>query len=250
MTAATNDIRHDADFNDASFDPIMQRSVAEQVAQRLLTMIRTGALQREQRLPPERELATLLGVGRPAVREAIRGLSLLGLLKIRQGEGTFVGSLSPRELLEPMERVIELNPGSLDALFDARIVLESSIAAFAAERISDSALRRLQDGMRDEAALLADPKVFAAADMAFHDAIIEACGNPYLQSMAASLHALGRRSRAITATIPMVPQRSVEDHRRIVDALAARSPERAAEAMRTHLTQVRDSYFSAHREPS
>ena len=117
-----------------SFDPIVQKSISEQVAQRLLTMIRSGLLKPGQQLPPERELAAMLGVGRPAVREAIRGLALLGLLRIRQGEGTFVGKLETRELLEPLEMIIDLNAGTLEALFDVKFVKKTPLISLAALR--------------------------------------------------------------------------------------------------------------------
>ena len=227
------------------FDPIIQTSVSEQVAQRLLQMIRTGQLKPTQQLPPERELATMLGVGRPAVREAIRGLSLLGLLRIRQGEGTFVGSLHPRELLEPLEMIIDLNAGSLDALFDSRIIIESGVAALAATHISDEQLAFLAATVEDEVALLSDAATFAAADVAFHEVIIEACNNPFLQSIAGSLYVLGKKSRSITSRIPAVLERSLQDHRDILAALQARDPERAALTMRNHLLRVREGYQNA-----
>jgi len=67
-----------------------------------------------------------------------RGLALLGLLRIRQGEGTFVGSLEPRELLEPLEMIIDLNAGTLEALFDARLIIETGVAALAATRMAEA----------------------------------------------------------------------------------------------------------------
>ncbi|APD11222.1 transcriptional regulator [Pandoraea vervacti] len=225
-----------------SFDPIVQVSVSEQVAQRLLTMIRTGVLKPGEQLPPERDLASMLGVGRPAVREAIRGLALLGLLRIRQGEGTFVGSLETRELLEPLEMVIELNAGTLEALFDARLVIEPGVAALAATHIGDADIARLRALVDDEQTLLGDPETFSAADMAFHETIIEACGNPFLQSIANSLYLLGKKSRRVTSQIDGVLVRSLQDHHLILDALAARDPARAAQAMREHLCRVRDAY--------
>jgi len=230
-----------------SFTPIVQRSVSEQVAQSLLGMIRSGALRPGQQLPPERELAVQLGVGRPAVREAIRGLAVMGLLRIRHGEGTFVGSLALRELLEPLELLIDLNAGALDALFDARLIIETGVAALAATQISDAALAQLSAMVQEESALLASPENFAASDMAFHQTIIEACANPLLQSIAGSLYLLGKRSRQITAQVPHVPERSLEDHRRILAALTARDPEAAAQAMRHHLNRVRERYLAAHR---
>ncbi|MGS0741714.1 FadR/GntR family transcriptional regulator [Glaciimonas sp. GG7] len=228
-----------------SFAPIIQTSVSEQVAQRLLQMIRTGQLKPTQQLPPERELATMLGVGRPAVREAIRGLSLLGLLRIRQGEGTFVGSLHPRELLEPLEMIIDLNAGTLDALFDSRIIVESGVAALAATHISDEQLIFLATTVEYASASMHDAAAFAAADVTFHETIIDACDNPFLQSIAGSLYVLGKKSRAITARIPAVLERSMEDHRNILAALEAHDPERAAEAMRNHLLRVRKGYHDA-----
>lgn len=228
-----------------SFDPIVQVSVSEQVAQRLLTMIRTGLLKPGQQLPPERDLASMLGVGRPAVREAIRGLALLGLLRIRQGEGTFVGSLEMRELLEPLELVIELNPGTLEALFDARLVIEPGVAALAATHMSDADIARLHSLVDDEQALLGDPETFSAADMAFHEAIVDACENPFLQSIANSLYLLGKKSRRVTSRVDGTLARSLQDHRGILDALAARDPDQAAQAMRRHLCRVRDAYAAS-----
>ncbi|MCA1323147.1 FadR/GntR family transcriptional regulator [Herbaspirillum sp. alder98] len=228
-----------------SFDPIVQKSISEQVAQRLLTMIRSGLLKPDQQLPPERELAAMLGVGRPAVREAIRGLALLGLLRIRQGEGTFVSSLETRELLEPLEMIIDLNPGTLEALFDARLIIETGVAALAATHMDDSELQRLVRNVEDEARLLSDPVAFAAADVEFHEAIIEACDNPFLQSIAGSLYMLGKKSRTITSRIPATLERSLQDHREILDALQARDPQRASDAMRSHLQHVRAAYRGA-----
>jgi len=228
-----------------SFDPIVQKSISEQVAQRLLTMIRSGLLKPGQQLPPERELAAMLGVGRPAVREAIRGLALLGLLRIRQGEGTFVGKLETRELLEPLEMIIDLNAGTLEALFDARLIIETGVAALAATHMAEEELERLSHNVEDEARLLSDPAAFAAADVEFHEAIIEACDNPFLQSIAGSLYMLGKKSRTITSRIPATLERSLQDHRDILVALKARDPQGASEAMRNHLIRVRDAYRGA-----
>ncbi len=228
-----------------SFDPIVQKSISEQVAQRLLMMIRSGLLKPDQQLPPERELASMLGVGRPAVREAIRGLSLLGLLRIRQGEGTFVGSLETRELLEPLEMIIDLNPGTLEALFDARMIIEAGVTALAAVHMSDETLASLSKNIADEAHLLNDPEAFSATDVAFHEAIIDACDNPFLQSIAGSLYVLGKKSRNITSRIPSALENSLEDHKRILQALKARDGQAAAEAMRKHLLGVRAVYRNA-----
>ncbi|MGH8845130.1 MAG: FadR/GntR family transcriptional regulator, partial [Advenella sp.] len=109
------------------FEAIKSRSVSELVAQRLIDMIRKGQLVAGQQLPPERELAVLFDVGRPAVREAIRGLSLLGLVKIQQGEGNFISSLNVEDLIEPLSLLIDLHFDQINELFDARKIIEGGI---------------------------------------------------------------------------------------------------------------------------
>ncbi|MFX7548893.1 FCD domain-containing protein, partial [Acinetobacter baumannii] len=85
------------------------------------------------------------------------------------------------------EMIIDLNPGTLEALFDARLIIETGVAALAATHIDDAELARLARNVEDEARLLSDPAAFSAADVEFHEAIIEACNNPFLQSVAGSL---------------------------------------------------------------
>jgi DNA-binding FadR family transcriptional regulator len=81
--------------------------------------------------------------------------------------------------------------------------------------------------------------------MAFHEAIIDACENPFLQSIANSLYVLGKKSRRVTSHVDGVLARSLEDHRVILAALRARDASRASEAMRAHLCNVRDAYRNA-----
>jgi GntR family transcriptional repressor for pyruvate dehydrogenase complex len=141
--------------------------------------------------------------------------------------------------------IIDLNAGTLEALFDARLIIETGVAALAATQISDAELARLNRNVDDEARLLNDPEAFAAADVEFHEAIIDGCDNPFLQSIAGSLYMLGKKSRSITSRIPATLERSLQDHRDILAALNARDPQRTSEAMRTHLVRVRDAYRGA-----
>src|SRR5438067_5760864 len=100
-------------------------------------MILRGELQAGQKLPPERELAAQLGVSRSSLREAIRALIALNILESRHGNGTFVTSLDPELLAEPIDFVLKVNESALDALFEARKVVEAGVAALAAERATD-----------------------------------------------------------------------------------------------------------------
>ncbi len=222
--------------------PIKRKPVAEQVAQQLLGLIQSGNLKPGQQLPPERELATILDVSRPSLREALRALSLLGVVTIRQGGGVFVSSLDPEQLLGPLHFFITLNDRNLDDLFDARIVVESAITGLAASRVTDEQIDLMKGIVREAAASLSDPARFIETDVAFHRAIFDAAGNSFLLRIATSLHVLGRASREITGHLPGVLENSLADHRRILKAIEARDSDKAAAAMERHLKRVKAAY--------
>lgn len=225
-------------------DPITRLPVAEQVAQQLLGLIQSGNLKPGQQLPPERELATILDVSRPSVREALRALSLLGVVTIRQGGGVFVSSLEPELLLGPLHFFVSLDDHNMEALFEARILIESEIARLAAGRISEDQVTFLKGLVADEPILVNDPQKFIDADVKFHRAICTAADNSFLVRVATSLHVLGEASRQITGFIPGVLKRSLADHRRILKALEAGDGNAAAEAMKMHLKNVQKAYQS------
>src|SRR5436190_20889601 len=120
-----------------AFKTLRRDAVADQAIETIKEMIVRGDVRAGQRLPPERELAAQLGVSRPSLREAIRALIALNILDSRHGDGTFVSSLEPDLLIKPIDFVLQVNDGGMDALFEARRELEAGIAALAAERATD-----------------------------------------------------------------------------------------------------------------
>ena len=222
--------------------PVKRQPIAEQVVQQLLSLILAGSLKPGEQLPPERELAQTLEVSRPSLREALRALSLLGVVNIRQGGGAFVSSLNPEELLGPIHFFVSLDEHNLQALFEARILIESGLAALAATRITDEEISRLRACVELDEDALSDPEQFAKLDAEFHWIICKAANNSFLERVATSVQVLGRASRGITSHLPGVLEQSLRDHKRIVTALAARDSEQAATAMKSHLWNVRDAY--------
>ena len=223
--------------------PIARIPVAEQVAQQLLGLIQSGNLKAGQQLPPERELAVTLDVSRPSLREALRALSLLGVVKIRQGGGVFVSALDPESLLGPLHFFISLDDYNLDALFEARIIIEGAITKLATPRIGDDQIALLEEMVADEDDLLSDPQKFIDADIKFHQIIFSAADNSLLVRVATSLHVLGRASREITGHVPGVLKESLKDHKKILMALKSRDADKAGAAMEDHLRNVREAYY-------
>jgi GntR family transcriptional repressor for pyruvate dehydrogenase complex len=228
-----------------AYAPIERSSLAEQVAKRLLDLVRTRNLKPGDVLPPERELAALLQVSRPSVREAIRGLQILGVLKARQGYGVYVSSLDTEDLLGPLQVLITLNSQNVTALYEARLLIDGEIARIAAGALPEAELHRLREMLAVQRGLLADPLRFRVSDMEFHRTIAEATGNPFLQRISHSLYVLGMEYRRVASETPGVLGQSLADHEAIVAALTARDAEAAVAAMRKHMHNVHRSTLEA-----
>jgi GntR family transcriptional repressor for pyruvate dehydrogenase complex len=236
------------DMADIFGTPIPRRVLAEHLAQLILEQIREGNLLPGQQLPPERELATTLGVSRPSLREALRALSILGILDKRHGEGVFVTELSPEALYGPLHFLVSLESHHLDSLIEARIFVEPGLAALAAERMDADAGERLKSCLARNEASLADVDSYIESDLEFHRMIAGAAANPFLDQIARSLLILVKAGAEVTLGIPNVRLQSFEDHKKIVDALIDGDPDRASEAMRLHLRNVQKVYYEQKQE--
>ena len=223
---------------DALTAPLGRKTAAELVVTRILDLLRAGQLRPGDRLPPERELAARLDVSRPTLREALRALSILGVLEIRHGGGAVVAAPEPEGLLQPLDLFVTLGPGDMAALFEARIEIEPLIAARAAERLSDAQLARLRDLVAAQVAHPDDAELFHDTDIELHKTILDAAGNPYLARFGRLLQVLGDQGRKSYQKRKHLRQRSIEDHQRLMAALGGRDAGAAQRAMRQHMINV------------
>lgn len=217
--------------------PIVRESVAELVAHRLLEMVKAGILKSGDQLPPERELAVSLNVSRPSVREAIRGLSILGVVRTRQGGGAYISELDAESLLGPIQFFLSLEDMNIRELYDARSLIESDVARRAAEHITDEELQQLQQ-LIDEQKAIDDALAFRMSDFAFHETIWKAARNAFLKRIGESLNVLGLEFRKRASETGGVLEQSVRDHKRLLDALKAHDPDAAAAAAARHMRNV------------
>ena len=158
---------------------------AEEVAARLREMIHSGELSAGDRLPPERDLAKLLGVSRPTLRAGIRSLSAVGILQSRQGAGTFVAAAEESPTLDssPLRMLSALHGFTSDEMFEARLALEMSIAGLAARRATSEQMTQLAEEIAGMYASLDDPEQYLVHDMRFHQIVAAASGNRILTSL-------------------------------------------------------------------
>ncbi|MFG3003323.1 FadR/GntR family transcriptional regulator [Streptomyces calvus] len=216
-------------------------TVTQRAIERITAMIREGELEPGGRLPTERDLAARLGISRSSMREAIRALTVLGVLEARHGSGIYVTRLEAGDLLETFGVVADLSRGQrLVELLQVRRALESAATATAAARITADGLAAVGKHL---AAMDAtdDPDEFLAHDLAFHREIVAAAGN---ETMAAILEGLS--SRTVRARVRRGHQeedafaRTRSEHAAIHRALAARDPEAARAAAAAHVGAVEE----------
>lgn len=219
-------------------EPIIRESVAELVVRRVLDMVQAGVLKPGDQLPPERDLAASLNVSRPSVREAMRGLTVLGVVRTRQGGGAYISELDAEALLGPIRFFLSLQDQNIRQLYDARSLIELDVARRAAENITPAELTALEAILAAQAATLTDPIAFRASDHAFHEAIWIASRNGFLKRIGQSLNVLGLEFRKRASETPGILERSFTDHRLLLGALQARDPEAAARAAERHMQNV------------
>ena len=219
-------------------NPVRQPPLVVQVADQFRGLIASGDWAVGARIPGENQLAEELGVSRGTVREALRALSVAGLLEPRVGDGTYVRATD--EITGVLVRG-EL-PFTLTAVLDARAGLEAAAARLAAGSAIAEALATLDRALaaRTAAHDLGGRDGFVAADAAFHRAVVEASGNPLLLRLHDAIAAVLAQSIGDTAEVPEDP-RVEAAHRALLEAIRSGDAERAAAAPYALIESVKDA---------
>lgn len=222
----------------ARFPVVAKTSIGQQAAEAIKGLILSGKLGPGDVLPSERDLAVMLGISRPSLREAIRVLSAMNVLESRHGGGTYVTSLDPTLLARPITFLMRVDPLGMHHLFEVRRVLEVEAARIAASRIGDAELAKLGQIVEEATAAIGDPERYAALDFDLHTRVVQATGNPIYLALYNSVSELSLETRRSTARIEKVRRAAHESHVRIVAALVEHDAGRAASAMHDHLLSV------------
>ena len=212
-------------------------TTTEEVVSRLREMIHQGDLRPGDRLPPERDLAKQLGVSRPTLRAGIRSLAAVGVLKSKQGAGTFVveADASPALDSNPLRLLASLHGFSSAEMFEARLLLEMAIAGLAAERATGDHLAAMAEELAEMFATLDEPEEFLVHDMRFHQTIAAASGNRILTALINMVASILFDVRSKTVHRAHDLKESAEMHRQIFRSIRDGNTEAARNAMRDHL---------------
>jgi DNA-binding FadR family transcriptional regulator len=219
--------------------PVRLPTAAGEVADRLVTAIAIGEYLPGERLPSERKLAEMLGVSRSTVREASGRLLAIGIVDIRRGRqgGTYVRQSWTGASAEAVRRTLLPRWEEMEQLFDLRCLVEGMIARVAAQRRSATDLKRLRDAL-DRFASAQTAQEEHAGDIAFHEAVVAATGNPQIAGLSRDL--LTR----VSLGLPIEPydsdravyQRALAEHTTLYQAIEAGDAERAGATAHGHFT--------------
>jgi DNA-binding FadR family transcriptional regulator len=223
-------------------------SVTDEAINKIQALIISGSWGPGDRLPKETELAAQLGLSRNSLREAVRALSQLRVLEVKQGDGTYVTSLEPDLLLESTRFATHLMRNNIVLeLYAVRRMLEPHAAALAAARIDEAGLQALEQELNRMIAA-GTVEELVDADMEFHAVIARAAGNSVLTSLLDSLSTRTLRTRIWRGRDEAGALEVTRlEHHRIFDAIRRRDPELARAMAAVHVSSG-EAWLAAHLE--
>ncbi len=214
-------------------------ALTDEAIEKIKQMIISGRVRPGEKLPREADLAAELGLSRNSLREAVKALSLINVLDVRQGDGTYATSLAPSLLLEALSFVVDFHRDDtvLDFL-EIRRILEPAATALAAVRMPDE--DRIELGkVLDAADASAPVDEFVAADMEFHRLIAVGSGNSVLASLVDSMSVPTARARVWRGmTEPRAQERTLAEHRAIYQAIMNRDTDLARSTAIVHIAGI------------
>lgn len=198
----------------------------------------TGRLKVGDRLLAERELATVLGVSRPVIREVLRALAAMGVIEIRQGQRSVVRQPDFSQFAEMFTLMLAQRADAVADIMQARIAIERQALRIACQHATESDFDRMRAALATIEATMDDPLHGGEADFAFHQAIVEAARSPTLLSLYAAISSLLRKShlqrRQRILMIPKIETFLIDHHRRLLEAIVARDCDRADVLLTQH----------------
>jgi GntR family transcriptional regulator, transcriptional repressor for pyruvate dehydrogenase complex len=205
------------------------------VVNHIRSLIENGTLQPGDKIPPEREFARTLKISRASLRTGIGYLAAMGVMKIRHGVGTFVADGPPEFGKASLSLMGALHGFQTWQMFEARIILESQLAALAAERGKEEHHAALAEQVAEMFASLDNPGEYLIHDLLFHRIISQASGNPILAALIETITSALYDKRRKTVERSTDRRESAEMHREIYRAIRARKPLEARKLMEQHL---------------
>lgn len=221
---------------------VKRETLPEKIISEIKSLIDAGQITPGSRLPSEREFARMLGVSRPSLREALKALSVLGIIVNKHGEGNFLSDDQNSWPNEPLSIFFSLKKGALVDIYEARKGMEMHAVALAAERRTPEDLNAIKAALKQMRQTIDDHEQFFIYDKVFHLAITAATKNEIIIDLLGKIHKLSFETRDLlwkTANKVEVDTRSdLAKHEKLFALIAAGDAEAAAKTIGRHLDEV------------
>ncbi|WP_449621454.1 FadR/GntR family transcriptional regulator [Robertmurraya sp. Marseille-Q9965] len=227
------------------YKQIKTKKIYEEVAETLHEMIRTGQLKPGDRLDSVQQLAENFQVGRSAIREALSALKAIGLVEMKQGEGTFIKGFEAKQITFPLSTAILMNKKDIENLLEVRKIIETGISASAAKNRTEEDLEVMRLVLEEMKTVQGDGELGEKADFKFHLALSAAAHNPLLSSLMEHVSELMFETQRETRRLWLFSKQTTseklyEQHVAIFKAIEAGDEEQARRAMLSHLENVEE----------
>lgn len=218
--------------------PITRTTLTADIYRKLVAHIIRGVWKPGTRIPPERQLGQLLGVGRASLREALKALEIMGLIETRLGDGTYVCQRSEFLSRPLLWAITSSSETEIQELVEARRLIETELSGLAAERATAEDLKQIGTHLDRMENSLERAGEFLQADIEFHLAIGQAAHNSILMNALNLIRNLLQKWIGSTLQVPGVSEKALEDHKAIFFAIAKKNAAAARSAMMSHLEDM------------
>ncbi|HLR61236.1 MAG TPA: FadR/GntR family transcriptional regulator [Lentibacillus sp.] len=226
---------------------IQTKKIYEEVAESIIDMVRKERLKPGEKLPSVEQLAKNFDVGKSAIREALSGLRSMGILEMKQGEGTYVKSFDPSKFSLPVTTAFLMKKDDVKELYELRKILEVGTASLAAKVHKEEDLIPIEKALIVMGNAKGNEDLAASADTDFHVAIADATHNQMLINLIASVSNLIsetiRETRRVLLYSENRSEKLYKEHEQIFKAIRNRETEQAHEQMYKHLDEVNKELF-------
>jgi GntR family transcriptional repressor for pyruvate dehydrogenase complex len=221
--------------------PAQRTSLSDDIVEQLTSLIAREVLKPGERIPSEKQLCQQFGVGRTSVREALKSLSVMGILESRAGDGTFVSANRDRYLERALQWGLLLDRKLVNDLVETRLLLESHTTYLAARRATDDDLAAMERAIQDMEESVSDPGLYLEHDLRFHLLIAQATQNTILGNLLSTIrgHLQSWVEQTLATSPPEHPTSrallTITQHKKILNALKKHRANDARRAMREHI---------------
>jgi len=224
-----------------SFQPVSRATLSEQVASQIADMISSGHIKPGQKLPSENQLRNLLHVGRSTLREALKSLAFVGMVRTQPGKGVFVAEGPSKSVERFLRHGLMSTEKDVSDLVHARVLIETELAILCAQHRTDEDLQRLECLLSEmQRSVQGSAEEFVERDVEFHFAIAQGSQNRVLSQFLRTIRLLLKQYILLGAKqVPGATAVAVEEHRKVFEAIKQGNPRQARAAMQRHLRTFR-----------